>query len=126
MTPNLDREITIEQRSETTDATYGTKVVTWIPLEAQPGSPVLAVRFPAEVQDALPSRAESIAQGMKVTRKGTRFRLRYRNDITSDMRVILHGDSDELYQIVSPIAEIGGRKAWIEFMGEKFTSDPAA
>lgn len=123
---SLDREITVEQKSETTDATYGTKVVVWIPLVALPGSPVIGERFWAEVRDALPSRSEGVAQDMRVSRKATRIRLRYRNDITSDMRVIVHGDTDELYQIVSPMAEIGGRKAFIEFMAEKFTSDPPA
>lgn len=118
----LDREVSVEQKSVTVDA-YGTDVVAWIPLSPLPGSPVAAERFYAEVQDALPSRSEALAQGLRVTRKLTRVRMRWRNDITSAMRITVHGDTDTVYQIVSEPAEVGGRKNLIEVMCERVTSD---
>lgn len=117
-----DREITVEQKSVTQDATYGTEVIEWVPLVAVPGSPVVAERFAANVQDALPSRSESVVQGLAMARNQTRIRIRWRADIDSSMRIILHGDTDTYYQIVGGPAEIGGRKVALEMMCEKFTS----
>ena len=118
----MDRQITIEQKSVTVDPVYGTELVTWVPLVALPGSPVVAVRFWAEVQDALPSRDERLTQNVAIAAKRTRIRMRWRDDIDSSMRVILHGDSDKTYQIISPPAEIEGRKDRIEFMCEWVSS----
>jgi head-tail adaptor len=118
----LDREITVEYKSVTQDAVYGTDVVTWIPLVALPGSPVVGRRFPANIQDVMPSRSESVQQGLIVGRQQTRLRMRYRNDIDSGMRVTVHGDSDVVYQIVAGPAEIGGRKQYLEMILEKITS----
>ena len=118
----LDRQITIEQKSVTVDATYGTEIITWIPLVAEAGSPTVAVRFWANVQDALPSRSEAVTQGLAVARNQTRLRMRYRSDVTSDMRVTIHGDTDTVYQIVGGPAEIGSRKEQIELMLERYSS----
>ncbi|MGP1675926.1 MAG: head-tail adaptor protein [Burkholderiales bacterium] len=115
--------MTIEQKSVTVDSTYGTELVTWIPLVRDGvGSPIIAVRFWAEVQDALPSRDERLTQGAVIASKRTRIRMRWRDDIDSSMRVTIHGDSDEVYQIISPAAEIEGRKNMIEFMCEWVSS----
>lgn len=124
MDVNLDREVTVEQKSETIDATYGTKVVTWIPLDPMPGSPVIGYRWPAEVRDALPSRSEGVVQGLKVARNQTRVRLRYRSDIDASMRITIHGDEDRVMQIVGGPAEIGPRKSFIEIVCERVSSDP--
>lgn len=118
----LNRQITIERKQVTQDATFGTEVVTWIPLEAEAGSPTVAVKFWAEVMDALPSRAEAVTQGLQVARNQTRVRLRWRDDIDSSMRVTLHGDTDRVMQIVGGPAEIDGRKDMIEIVCERFSS----
>lgn len=121
----FDRRILIEYKSVTQDATFGTDVVTWLPLGGyQTGCPSLPVTFPANIQDTLPSRAESTRDGVQMSAKGTRVRMRYRTDIDAGMRVTIYGDTgnDKTYQIVSEAAEILGRKEAIEFMIERYSS----
>jgi head-tail adaptor len=118
----MDRLITIEQKSVTLDATYGTEIVSWVPLMAEAGSPPVAVKFKAEIQDAMPSRSESVQQGLPMARNQTRCRIRWRDDVNSSMRVTLHGDSDVVYQIVGGPADIEGRKQRIEMVLEKYSS----
>jgi len=116
----LDRQILIERKQVTQDPTYGTELVTWVPLSTVSGQPE---RYWAEVQDALPSRSEAVTQGLVVARNQTRLRMRYRSDITSDMRVTVYGDGvNVVYQIVGGPAAIEGRKERIEMVLEKFSS----
>lgn len=117
-----DVQITVERPVSTPDATYGTPTITWVPLVALPGSPVVAERFWAQIQDALPSKSESVTQGLAVARNQSRLRMRYRNDITSDMRVTVHRDTSVVYQIVGGPALIGGRKERIEMVLERLSS----
>lgn len=126
---DLDREVSVwrpavtgDPEYQAPDTTYGTRRVVWVPLVPLAGSPAAGERFAAQVQDALPSRSESVVQGLAVARNQTRIRMRYRNDITSDMRVIVHGDSDVVMQIVGGPAAIGGRKDGIEIVCERVTS----
>jgi head-tail adaptor len=114
-------QVTIEQKSVTQDPVFGTPIVTWVPLVGS-GSPVVAERFHAEVQDALPSRSEAVTQGLAVARNQTRLRMRWRDDIDSSMRVTVHKDSGVIYQIVGGPADIGGRKEHIEMVLERFSS----
>ena len=118
----LNRRITIERKTTTQDAVYGTPIVTWVPLVTEVGSPAVAAKFWAEVQDVLPSRSEAVRQGLEVGRNQSRVRMRWRDDIDQSMRMTLHGDSDVIYQIVAGPAEIKGRKNYIEFMVERFSS----
>lgn len=122
MRVTLDREITVERPQKTQDPTYGTDIVTWVALSYLPGSPLVAERFPAEIQDALPSRSEAVQQGLVVGRNQTRCRLRWRDDVDSTMRVTVHGESDIVYQIVAGPAEIMGRKNMIEVVLERYSS----
>lgn len=101
---------------------YGTELVTWVPLVALPGSPVVAERFYAEIQDALPSRSESVTQGLVVARNQTRLRMRWRDDVDSAMRVTIHEDTDRIMQIVGGPAQVGGRKQMIEMVLERYSS----
>lgn len=118
----FDREITIERPTNTQDSTYGTNQTTWVPLAYAPGSPAVAQRFPAQIQDVLPSRDESVQQGLNIGRRATRCRLRWRNDVDSSMRVTVHGDSDQVYRIIGGPAEVGDRKEMIELMLERTTT----
>lgn len=118
----MNRQITIEKKSVTLDSSYGTEIVAWVPLSLLPGSPEVAERFWAEVQDILPSRSESIQDGLAVSRNQTRLRMRWRSDIDSSMRVTVHGDSDMIYQIVAGPVEMGGRKRMIEIVLERYSS----
>lgn len=102
----------IEYKSTTVDATYGTPSVAWVLLET----------VWVEAQDVLPSRAESVRLGMQVARDQVRIRMRYRCDITPDMRIVLHRGTDVVLQIVGGPAEIGERQDRIELMCERYST----
>lgn len=119
---SLNRQISIERKSVTQDSTYGTETVAWVPLVAAAGSPVVAERFWAEVQDALPSRSESVRNGLAVAKNQTRIRMRHRSDVDSTMRITVHGSADVIFQIIGGPAEIGGRKAYLEMMCERYST----
>jgi head-tail adaptor len=118
----LQRQITVERKSVTQDPNYGTEIVEWVPLVVAPGSPQIAERFWAEVQDTLPSRSEAVLQGLTLARNQTRLRMRWRSDIDSSMRITIHGDTDRVMQIVGGPAEIHGRKGMIEMVLERYSS----
>ncbi|WCT75032.1 head-tail adaptor protein [Sphingomonas naphthae] len=75
----------------------------------------------AELQDALPSRGERLAEGLTIATRPSRLRLDYRAGLTSDMRVLLLRKDgadyvvDRTMAIVAGPAELGERDA-IEFM----------
>lgn len=108
----LNRKITIEAKSVAMDPDYGTEVITWVPV---------ATRIWASIQDVLPSRSEQVKQGIRVATLPARLRIRYRTDITSAMRVTVHGATDTVYQIVGGPAEVG-RRELIEMMIEAYSS----
>ena len=108
----LDREITILHFAESTtqDPLYGTVIVTeWLPLAT----------VWAEVQDMLPSRGERLVEGINIARRPCRVRMRYRNDITSAMRIRI--GTRELRIIAGP-AELGRREG-LEFMAEELSTE---
>lgn len=70
----------------------------------------------ASIEDALPSRAERLATGINMAARPSRVRIRYREDITPDMRFVL---GSRIMQIVSGPAELGNREA-MEFMVEEY------
>lgn len=107
----LDRQVSIEYKVVTQDPDYGTEVVTW----------TLLAKVWAEVVDMLPSRAEAVRQELATARNQTRIRFRYRSDVTSAMRIIVHGDTDRVLQIVGGPAEIG-RKRGTEILCEAYSS----
>ena len=108
----LDTRITIEyQVSGTPDPTYGTSTITWTPL---------AVVW-AEIQDVLPSRSESVVQGLAVARNQTRVRYRYRTDVNSAMRITIRGPVDRVLQIIGGPAEVGGHE-YSEVVCEQYSS----
>lgn len=72
----------------------------------------------AQVQDHLPSRGEKLANGFINTARPARIRMRYRSDITANMRVIL---GNRVMQIISAPAELGNRQ-WLEVMVEDYGS----
>jgi head-tail adaptor len=108
----LDRRITIERPASVDDPIYG----------PQPGGwEVVAARIPAQRRDDLPSNTESTPNGLRLSDSPARLRIRYRRDITSDMRVIMHDQDDRVYQISSTPAEIG-RREWTEFTIREYSS----
>ena len=111
--PNMDTRVRIEARSISQDPTYGTDVVTWVPLAT----------VWAEVMDVLPSRqqAEQTRQQLQVATQRSRVRYRYRTDVDSTMRCIIGG---LMHHIVSGPAEIG-RHELSEVVIERYSSGEA-
>ena len=112
--PNMDTRVRIEARSISQDPTYGTDVVTWVPLAT----------VWAEVMDVLPSRqqAEQTRQQLQVATQRSRIRMRYRTDVDSTMRCVIGG---LMHHIVSGPAEIGDRHSLIEIVVERYSSGDA-
>lgn len=81
----------------------------------------------ASVQDALPSRGERMADGINLAARPARVRMRYRTDVTADMRFLLlrkKGGVVEVLrvmQIVAGPAELGTRDG-LEFMVEDYST----
>jgi len=96
----FDRRCRIEQKQITLDATYGTEVITW----------TLYRVLWANIQDALPSRSESVLQGLAVARNQIRVRFERTADteaIDSSMRCILWRPGEVVFQLV-------GGPAWVD------------
>lgn len=117
----LDRRIRIE-RPVADDSLDG----------AGSGGWALVCEIAAGVRDMLPSRGERLADGINVAARPARIRIRYRDDVASNMRVLigrrLRGSdgnaawhTDREAQIVTVPAEFGRREA-LEFMIEDYTS----
>ena len=112
----LDRRITIEVKTTTVDSEYGTETVAWT---------TFAARISAQVQDVLPSKSESAADGLVIATRPARIRIRYVKNITSDMRLILHGATDRTMQIIAGPAELGRREG-IELMAVEYSTQGGA
>lgn len=109
----LRDRIRIETKSVSQDPDYGTPVVAWV---------TLATVW-AHVADEMPSKssAEKNTSGMRVGSNQARIRIRWRADLTSDMRIVLLSRANRVCKIISHIAELGVREA-TEFMVETFTA----
>lgn len=101
----MDRRITIQRPIEVSDE-YGPQPI--------PDWENVFVRLPAEVKHDLPSRNESVQNGLRMANLPARVRIKYVRGVTSDMRVIVHDETDEVFQISGGPAEIG-RREWLEF-----------
>jgi head-tail adaptor len=117
----LDRRVIVEKKVVTPDPVYGTELVTWAPLVVLPGSPPVAAPLWAKVEDARPSRSESVKQGLAVAKNQVTVTLRYRADINSAMRITEIDAPSRVLQIVGGPAQIGRRK-WIEVVCETISS----
>lgn len=107
----LDRVITIQRQvhAESPDG-YGVQPGAWVDV---------FTRVPAQVQDALPSKSESGEGGLRQADRPARVRMRFTRGISPDMRIVVHNDVDDIYQIDSEPAEIG-RREWLEFTARAF------
>lgn len=106
-----DRRVRIEQKNVTRDPNYGSEVVAWA---------TLATVW-ASVADQLQAGrggGEAVEAGVRVATVPVRLCIRYRSDITTDMRVQLL-DRGRVLQIVS-VAEVG-RRDGTELMCEGYT-----
>jgi SPP1 family predicted phage head-tail adaptor len=107
-----DQRIRIEVKQATPDPDYGTPVITWATF----------VTVWAQVQDVLPSKAETQSTGVRVSTRPARIRTRYLGGVTTDMRVVLLSRGNRVLQIISGPAELG-RKEGLEFMAEEYSTD---
>lgn len=69
------------------------------------------------IRDALPSRGEKLAEGINLETRPARIRMRWRDDITADMRFVIEGRGP--LNIVAGPAMLG-RFQWMEFMVEEY------
>ncbi|WP_084581783.1 head-tail adaptor protein [Sphingomonas azotifigens] len=65
----------------------------------------------AEVQDNLPSRGEKLADGINVAARPARVRIRFRDDVASNMRIVLLRKKvpERVMQIIAGPAVLGNR-----------------
>lgn len=108
----LDRRIELLKRSETRSPTTNEQIDSW---------PVIASVW-ASVLDVLPSRAERMTDAINVARRPCRIRMRWRDDVTPDMRVRVDG---RVLQIVAGPAQLGRREG-LEIMAEEISGQGAA
>lgn len=109
----LDRQIEIQQKTITQDATTGQDVETWA---------ALATVW-ANVQDVMPSKSESVLSGsIETSINRTRIRIRWLSGLTSANRIKITYPDVRYLQIVGGPAEIGGNRAFHELMCEQVST----
>jgi SPP1 family predicted phage head-tail adaptor len=118
----MDVRVSIMRKQVTQEPTYGREVITWVPLVAVAGQPTVPVKFSAQVSENMPSRNEGIRQEAIVDTNKARLRMRYRADIDSSMRVIVHYETDVTFEIIGGPAKISGRKSMLELVIERYSS----
>jgi head-tail adaptor len=74
----------------------------------------------ASVVDALPSRGESLADGINVATRPAKVRMRFRTDVTASMRFVMTKPVPRVMQIIAGPAEVGVRDE-VEFMVEEYS-----
>ncbi|WP_225782665.1 head-tail adaptor protein [Xenophilus sp. Marseille-Q4582] len=112
----LDKQIRIERFTETRDPDYNTPIKTWETF----------AEVWAQVQDVLPSKAETLQEGVEVTERPSRVRMRWLPGIAPDMRVVIVGvgEPDRITEIVAGPAELGRREG-IELQVKAFNRQGA-
>jgi head-tail adaptor len=113
MTPiRRNDRVTIEKKVDARNPEYGTQVEQW---------EIVADHIWANVQDALPSRAERTSNNLATTTQSTRLRVMKSHMITPAMRVTLHGRfGDRVMQVISGPALMDDR-LHNEFMLEGYS-----
>jgi SPP1 family predicted phage head-tail adaptor len=94
---SLDRRLRFEVNQSTADAGYGTPTAHWVTF----------VTVWGKMKDALPSKSSETAdRGIRQAERTTVVTIRYRSDITSDMRIV-DIRTGRVMRIVTPPNEIG-------------------
>lgn len=112
---NLDQRIRIEVKQTTQDPVYGTPSIVWAPFAT----------VWAQVQDVLPSKAESQPNGFAQAVRTARIRTRYLAGVAAHMRLVHLSRGNAVMQIITPPA-VMGRKAGLEFMAAEYSTDANA
>lgn len=118
----VKRQATFYRRTTSIDTATGTETESWLPLvEVGNTSPPTGAKFWVETQDVRPLR-EVVNNGLQLATNQTLLRMRWRSDITAALKVVLHGDSDEEYQIAGGPSAVVGRKRDMELLLQRFSS----
>lgn len=109
-----DREIQLLERANVRDATFNTDSPVWLPR---------GTVF-AQVRDVLPSRADSLAEGVDLAKRPCRVRIRWDDALfdlfaTGKLRLKIRGHE---LRVVSGPAELGRREA-IELTAEELSTE---
>lgn len=107
----LDRQVTFLHKVATRDPKFNSV--------KEGGWEVFAADLFANVQDTLPAKTEQLDQTINITLRPAKIRIRYRDDITSAMRVIYRGRTME---IVSGPAEVFDRGRWLEMVAQELSA----
>ncbi len=103
--------IRIEQRTGAVDEDYGTATGTWETVHDN---------VPAEVSEVMPSKGEAVADGVSMSLRPARVRIRYVDDVAAHMRIIRIDRGDMVMEIVTQPAELGNKER-IEFMAQEYS-----
>lgn len=106
----FDRRVTFQVRTGTQDSATGAYTYAW-----QDHATVWA-----QVQDYL--RADGVQDDVSMASNPARIRVRWRDDITADMRIAY---GERTLRIVSGPAEIGRREA-LQIVAEEFSTEGEA
>ena len=101
---SLNRRITIQKKSVTLDADYGTEIVTWVT-----HATVWANVSDLTMGTSKNAESEERDSLLQINSIRTRIIIRYLSTVTSDMRIKLTDRSNRILQIVSGPVEIGQR-----------------
>lgn len=103
----LDRTITF-QRQVAADGFDGAGSGLWVNVAT----------VQAEIEDILPSRSERMADVVSIASRPARIRIRFRTDLSADMRILYGARKME---IMAGPAEIG-RRAGLEVIAQDYTT----
>ncbi len=119
----FNRIVSFEAPPTSRNTADGTPTGSWTPVAYAPGSPAVAAKWSVEWMPIMPSRSESVREGIQVARDQVRLRMRYRSDVNASQRVRLYGDGETVWQIVAGPAPIAGRQHRMELIVERFSSE---
>ncbi len=108
----LQDRIRIEVKGADTDPDYGTPL---------PDSWLRVTEVWAKIQDAKPGKTDATVQGLRLANDAATIWIRYREGITSDMRIIELTGARRTLSITGGPAAINGRR-FLEFTVERFSS----
>lgn len=108
----FNRLVRVERRVDEVDPEYGTTTTSWAAI-----SPVSR----ANIQDVLPSKGEAASNGIDISRRPARVRMRWRTDIDATMRLVILDRGNMIMELVTEPAELGNREA-IEFMVTEYSA----
>lgn len=109
----LNTRIQFLKQVQTTDENFGTTTGGWVP-HADAWS---------HREDLMPSKDEGVLTGAVETASiRTRFRFRFRPDITSDMRVKVFHPIQRTMEIIGGPVEIGDRQSFMEILCQEVST----